>query len=135
MTMSDWHPAPLAFEVVRYEPGPDTERSVRITSVLRDDHAIRVNYEVRPALIDTQFGPYGDAVDNLGNWYEDGGGAHGLDEARNRTDGTVSWPLPAAEATQLFVRVEWQYGDTWDGGVHELRINLTEAAEGGWQGG
>jgi hypothetical protein len=35
VTTRDWHPAPLAIEVVAYEQGPEKELRVTITSVLR----------------------------------------------------------------------------------------------------
>jgi hypothetical protein len=124
MTTRDSDPAPLAFEVVAYERGPDEERTVTITSVLRDDVAVRVNYEIRPPLADVTFGPYGEADDDAGNRYDDTGGVFGHDAAKNRTDGTLSFPLPVRAATQLKARIEWAFGDTWNGGTHEFRIEL-----------
>jgi hypothetical protein len=127
MTMSDWHPVPLSFEVSAYVPGPDGSRTLTITSVLRDDHAIRVNYEIVPHLVNPEFGPWGDAEDDLGNQYEDSGGAYGFDDRRNRTNGTLSCPRPDPSANLLTVRIEWVYGDTWAGGEHELRVDLANA--------
>jgi hypothetical protein len=124
MTTPHWHPAPLAFEVVAYKRGPDEEHTLTITSVLRDDFALRVNYEIVPSLGDVHLGPWGGADDDAGNRYEDSGGVFGRDPARDRTEGTVSFPLPAREATQLNVRIEWVFGDTWNGGTHGLRIQL-----------
>lgn len=124
MTTPDWHPVPLAFEVVAYERGADEERRLTITSVLRDDFALRVNYEIVPPLSDVLLGPWGEADDDAGNRYDDCGGAFGHDAAKNRTDGTLSFPLPAREATRLSARIEWVFGDTWNGGTHELRIEL-----------
>src|SRR3954469_20299849 len=100
MTTPDWHPVPLAFEVVAYERGPDEERTLTITSVLRDDVALRVSYEIVPPLSDVHFGPWGEADDDAGNRYDDGGGVFGHHAAKNRTEGTLSFPLPAREATQ-----------------------------------
>jgi hypothetical protein len=124
MTTPDWHPVPLAFAVVAYERGPDEKRTPTITSVLRDDFALRVNYEIVPPLSDVHFGPWGEADDDVGNVYIDEGGVFGHDAAKNRTDGTLSFPLPAREATELSARIEWVYGDAWNGGTHELRIEL-----------
>jgi hypothetical protein len=126
--MPDWHPVALAFEVVAHERGPDEERTLTITSVLRDDFAVRVNYEIVPPLSDVHFGPWGEADGDTGNRYDDGGGVFGHDPGEDRTDGTLSFPLPPREATQLNARVEWVYGDTWYGGTHELRIELRHAA-------
>jgi hypothetical protein len=124
MTTPDWHPVPLAFEVVASERGSDDERTVTITSVLRDDFAVRVNYEIAPALSGVRFGPWGEATDDAGNRYDDGGGVFGQAAAKNCTDGTLSFPVPAREATQLTARIEWIFGETWNGGTHELRIEL-----------
>jgi hypothetical protein len=48
------------------------------TSVVRDDDGIRVMYEVVPPLADDIFGTVAVAEEDLGNRYDDGGGAYGL---------------------------------------------------------
>ena len=127
MTTPEWHPRPPTFKVIAYEQGPDAGRALAITSVVRDDFAVRVNYEIVPPLVDVHFGPMGEATDDVGNGYDDGGGVFGHDAARNRTDGTLSFPLPPREATQLNARIEWLFGDAWNGGTHELRIDLRQS--------
>ena len=77
MTTAEWHPVSLAFKVITYERGPDPERALTVTSVVRDDFAVRVNYEIAPALIDAHFGPMGEASDDVGNRYDDCGGVFG----------------------------------------------------------
>ena len=124
MTTADWHPEALEFEVVEFEPGPDEAHSLRLTSVIRDDYAIRVNYEIVPPPEGLRFGPFGEAEDDLGNSYDDSGGAYGRDPDRNRINGDLSFPLPAPEAKELVVRIEWEWLETWEGGKHTLRLRL-----------
>jgi hypothetical protein len=124
---------PLAYEVIRYDRGPDDQRELTITSVIRDDHAIRINYEIVPPLVDPRFGPWAEAEDDLGNHYDDVGGAYGHDPRRDRTNGDLSMPLPANAAKQLTVRVVWTWDSGgsrgWDGGTHQLRIQLARPPE------
>jgi hypothetical protein len=128
MTTPGWHPVRLVFEVTGYERRPGDGRTLTITSVLRDGHAIRINYEIAPPLTGARFGPWGEAEDDLGNRYDDSGGAFGP-ERTNRTDGVLSMPLPVEAARKLLVRIEWVFGDAWDGGAQQLRIFLAHTPE------
>ncbi|MEA2495267.1 MAG: hypothetical protein QOJ29_3178 [Thermoleophilaceae bacterium] len=130
MTMPDWHPVALAFEVTEDRGAPVDGHNLSITSVVRDDYGIRVNYEIVPPLVSAVFGPGGVAADDLGNRYEDAGGTFGLDPDRGRTDGALTMPLPAFGASRLVVRFRWDELDSlWEGRAHELRIALTGQAE------
>ncbi len=126
MTSPDWHPLLLTFEVVKRPRKAAGEYELAITSVQRDDYAIRVNYEVRPPLPEQHFfGPRGEATDDRGNEYEDAGGAFGPREDPPRTEGVLSFPLPPPAATQLLTRIEWDsFGAAWEGQAHELRVTL-----------
>jgi hypothetical protein len=55
--------------------------------------------------------------DDLGNEYEDVGGTYGPSADGERTEGTMSVAVPAAEAKVLHVRLEFNEG----GPVYELR--------------
>jgi hypothetical protein len=129
MTTPESDPVRLDFEVTEYERRPGDGRTLTITSVLRDGHAIRINYEIAPPLTGARFGPWGEAEDDLANRYNDSGGAFGPDDRRNRTDGVLSLPLPVEAARELLVRIEWVFGDAWDGGAQQLRIDLAHASD------
>jgi hypothetical protein len=111
-------PVALNFEI-REPPGNySTGKGLRITSVERDDHAIRVRYDfgITPRLgIGAAFAadrPRGAAKDDLGKVYRElGGGFFGLaagDDSRGavaRACGGFTLPLPDSAASELRIRI------------------------------
>lgn len=88
------------------------ERTLRVTSVGMDEYALRVEYEITPPINPAgwedaikegaaQYVWYLSGHDNLGNEYDDWGGAYGLSPDGQRTEGVRSLPLPAANASWL----------------------------------
>jgi hypothetical protein len=130
MTAPDWTPIPLTFEVTEDDGGPPGEHAVTITSVNRDQHGIRVRYEIVPPLAASGVGPWGKAQDDLGNRYDDRGGAHGLDRERNVTDGVLTLVSPVRNAGRLLVRIAWDdLDDIWTSPAYELRIDLSDSPD------
>jgi hypothetical protein len=103
----------LAFEVTANRGGPIDGQALTITSVVRDEHGIRINYELDPALPDgivgiAGAGPQGVAEDDLGNRSDDWGGAFGRHPDRpDRTDGVLTMRIPTAPASLLRVHIAW----------------------------
>lgn len=129
MSPPEWHSTPLSFEIAEDSAGPIEGRRLTITSVVRDDYGVRINYEIVPPLPKPLHGPGGVAEDDLGNRYEDLGGAIGHDPVRSRTDGVLTMPLPPPGASALRVRFGWSQGPaTWQRKTHAVRILLHEAA-------
>jgi hypothetical protein len=125
VTTPAWHTVPLAFEVTADDGERSYEHVLTITSVQRDDYAIRVNYEIAPPIVGGQFGPGGEAKDDVGNEYEDSGGVVG--PTGNYMDGTLSFPLPAAEATELRALIEWRdLDDAWEVRPVDVRVILRD---------
>ena len=117
----DYDQLPLSFEVLA-APEPMPGHSLSFVEVAVAEHAVRIEYEIVPAVATRVpgLGWWGSARDDLGNEYEDVGGAYGPSADGERTEGTMSMPLPAPEAKALDVRL--QLDD--DGPVYELRVSL-----------
>lgn len=83
-----------------------------------DEHAIRLEYSIRPALPDPPdwrvLSWNWAAFDDLGNFYDSWGGAYGPAPDGTRTDGVLSLRLPPVEARRLTVGIS-----PWDGPVFE----------------
>jgi hypothetical protein len=125
MTMDDWDPVSLRFDVIETAGAPDDSHAMSITSVVLDKHGVRVSYEVVPPLTDAVFGPTGVAEDDLGNRYQDCGGAFGNPPTGSSTNGVLTLPLPPSKATRLAVRLSWQDTESlWETPAHEVRITL-----------
>jgi hypothetical protein len=97
---------PLAFEVVatpKLFPG----HSLSFTDVGFDDVGIRIEYTIAPALTMRVpgIGWVGYGRDDLGNDYEDVGGAYGQARDDDRTNGVLTMPFPVDEAKTLRVRL------------------------------
>jgi hypothetical protein len=127
MSRSESHPIALSFEVTETRGGPSAANGVTITSVERDDFGIRVNYDVVPALGLGSHGPRGEAKDDLGNDYDDLGGAFGLVRGGS-TAGVLTMPLPPPAATMLRIRISWDasLSSIWEGPAHEVRVSLPD---------
>ena len=129
MTTPEGHPIPLTFEVTD-DGGPLGERAVTITSVKRDQDGIRVDYQIVPPLTGSVVGPWGEAQDDLGNRYDDRGGAYGLDPERNVTAGVLTLVSPVPNASGLVVRIAWDdLDDIWSSRAYELRIDLADSPD------
>jgi len=125
MSSAEWHPIPLSFEVSEDSSDTAEGRRLTVTSIVRDDHGVRISYEIVPPLPEPLHGPHGVADDDLGNRYEDLGGAVGRDPVRDVTDGVLTMPLPADDATTLRVRFNWSQGPrAWRQTTHEVHIRL-----------
>ncbi len=97
---------PLAFEVVA-TPDLFPGHSLSFTDVGFDDAAIRIEYAIEPAIAMATpgVGWVGYGRDDLGNDYEDVGGAYGPARDGDRTDGVLSMPFPIDGARTLRVRL------------------------------
>ena len=97
---------PLAFEVVA-TPDLFPGHSLSFTDVGFDDRGIRIEYTIAPAVAmrNPGIGWVGHGRDNLGNDYEDVGGAYGLARDGDRTNGVLTMPFPIDEASMLRVRL------------------------------
>jgi hypothetical protein len=97
---------PLAFEVTA---APDLlpGHSLSFTDVGFDDVGIRIEYTIAPAVSRRVqgLGWVGFARDDLGNDYEDVGGAYGPARDGDRTDGVLTMPFPVEDARTLRVRL------------------------------
>ncbi len=93
-------------------PEPVAQRRLRITDVRIDPEGIHVQYQIAPGIEDLrektlprppfQWEWY--ARDNLGNAYEQCGGAYGRSPDGQSTRGTLSLrPPPSPEATRLHI--------------------------------
>jgi hypothetical protein len=98
---------PLAFEVVVATPDLFPGHSLSFTDVGFDDVGIRIEYTIAPAVAmrvpGTGWVGYG--RDDLGNEYEDVGGAFGQGRDGDRTTGVLTMPFPVDEAKTLHVRL------------------------------
>jgi hypothetical protein len=129
MSSPQWHPVPLQFEMPAEASTPVDGVGLTVTAVVRDEHGIRINYEVMPSLPTALGGPTGTAEDDLGNRYEDLGGAIGLDTVRDRTDGVLTMPLPPPDAETLRVSLRWHRGPKpWQQRTHEVLVLLASSA-------
>jgi hypothetical protein len=97
---------PLAFEVVA-TPDLFPGHSLSFTDVGFDDAGIRIEYTIAPAVAmrNPGIGWVGHGRDNLGNDYEDLGGAYGRARDGDRTNGVLTMPFPIDEASMLRVRL------------------------------
>ncbi|HEX6695897.1 MAG TPA: hypothetical protein VF080_03855 [Solirubrobacteraceae bacterium] len=97
---------PLAFEVVA-TPDLFPGHSLSFTDVGFDDVGIRIEYSIAPAI--AMRGPgtgwVGHGRDDLGNDYEDVGGAYGPARDGDRTNGVLTMPFPIDAASMLRVRL------------------------------
>ena len=91
-----------------------------IQSLHIDEHAIRIEYDIKPPLSPTPrgnnkaalIGLWGSATDNLGNDYSSVGGAYGLSTDKQSTTGVLSFnPFPAIGATTLTSQLEIVAGE------------------------
>jgi hypothetical protein len=119
---------PLAFEVAA---APDLlpGHELSFVEVGFDEAAIRVEYAIEPAFSKAVPGAGWVAVarDDLGNEYEDVGGAYGPAGDGDRTEGTLSLPFPVEEAATLRVRLfpgDEPTGADEDGPAYELIVSL-----------
>ena len=97
---------PLAFEVVA-TPDLFPGHSLSFTDVGFDDAGIRIEYTIAPAVAmrNPRIGWVGHGRDDLGNDYEDVGGAYGHARDGDRTNGVVTMPFPIDAARMLRVRL------------------------------
>jgi hypothetical protein len=97
---------PLAFEVVA-TPDLFPGHSLSFTDVGFDDAGIRIEYTIAPAVAmrNPGIGWVGHGRDDLGNDYEDVGGAYGQARDGDRTNGMLTMPFPVEEASTLRVRL------------------------------
>jgi hypothetical protein len=97
---------PLSFEVVA-TPDLVPGHKLSVTDVGFDDVAVRIEYQIVPPLPRgiLGFSWFGTARDDLGNRYDDVGGAFGPSADGERTEGTLSLPLPVPHASVLYVRL------------------------------
>ncbi|MGZ6671587.1 MAG: hypothetical protein ACXVFM_04470 [Solirubrobacteraceae bacterium] len=97
---------PLAFEVVA-TPDLFPGHSVSFTDVGFDDVGIRIEYTIAPSvpMRVPGIGWVGYGRDDLGNDYEDVGGAYGHARDGDRTNGVLTMPFPVDEARTLRVRL------------------------------
>jgi hypothetical protein len=100
------HVLPLAFEVVA-TPDLFPGHSLSFTDVGFDDVGIRIEYTIAPAVATRVpgLGWVGHGRDDLGNDYEDVGGAYGHARDGDRTNGVLTMPFPVDEARTLRVRL------------------------------
>lgn len=105
---------PLAFEVVA-APDLFPGHALSFTDVGVDDVGVRIEYAIEPAVTmrEPGIGWVGYGRDDLGNEYEDLGGAYGRARFGERTEGRLIMPLPADEAKTLRVRL-WPGSDPID---------------------
>jgi hypothetical protein len=114
----------LSFEATEIRTGHSAASRVTITSVERDDTGIRVNYDMVPPLVPGSHGPRGEAIDDLGNQYDNLGSAFGL--ARGGWRGVLTMPLPPPAATMFRIRITWDASlpSTHQGPAHEIHVSL-----------
>ena len=121
-------PQPLSFVVVA-TPDLVPGHKLSVTEVGLDVVAVRVEYEIVPPLARgiLGFSWFGEARDDLGNRYEDVGSAFGPSADGERTEGTLSLPLPVPEASVLYVRLlpgNDSAAPRSEGPAYELRVSL-----------
>lgn len=97
---------PLAFEVTA-APDLFPGHSLSFTDVGFDDVGIRIAYAIAPAVSRGVQGAgwVGVGRDDLGNDYEDVGGAYAAARDGDRTDGVLTMPFPVDDARTLRVRL------------------------------
>jgi len=102
---------PLTYEVAT-APDLFPGHSVSFTEVGIDDVGLRIEYVIAPAVSKGVRGIawVGYARDDLGNEYQDHGGAYGPSRDGATTRGVLTMPFPADEAKALRVRL-WPGGD------------------------
>jgi hypothetical protein len=105
-------PVPLRFETVEHEPGLPAGHSLTITGVARDDHGIRIAYEIRPPLSSLAGSPRVEARDDRGQEYPGLGQHLGLAGPEGPTTmiGALTMPRPQQRAALLTVRMSWANG-------------------------
>ena len=108
----------LSFEVTR-EGGVPPGAHLRVYLVERDEHGIRINYKLVP-VAGMSGSPTGEGEDDLGNVYDDRGGAFGPAPDGTAYEGVLTMPLPETAAQTVHVRLRWDS----DVSPHELRIDL-----------
>jgi hypothetical protein len=118
------HPIALSFEVADTAGPSPPSHGVTITSVVRDQLGIRVNYESVPPPTSRPHGPQAAARDDLGNAYDKLGGHFG--HAHDGWRGGFTLPLPPPAATTLRIRITWDTPGLliWDRPAHEVRVSL-----------
>ena len=127
MSLPEWNPVTLTFETIEKNPGLPDGYSLTILRVERDIHGIRINYEIVPPLPEApSHAPHGEARDDRGREYDDLGGAFGLAESGDRTDGVLTMPLPPDDTLLLEVRMSWTLEDAplWQRPAQALRISV-----------
>jgi hypothetical protein len=79
-----------------------------VTEVWRDEDGIRIEYELGPPVTSGAVGnPLGESEDDLGNRFDDLGGAMSPLRPGDRIDGVLTLPLPPPEARELRASIQW----------------------------
>lgn len=118
------------------------ERELRVKAVGVDEYALRLVYEVMPPIA---VHGWEDAIkeeavafiwllsgqDDLGNRYEDGGGAYGLAEDGTKTEGVHSLqPVPAPNASWIDLAfIPASEESSWENARFVLRVRFPLEAE------
>ena len=112
---------PLAFEVAT-APDLFPGHALSFTEVGFDEVGIRIEYAIEPAVAmrSPGIGWVALARDDLGNEYEDVGGAYGPGRDGDRTEGVVTLPFPVEAASALRVRLQPDTGPE----AYEVVISL-----------
>jgi len=112
---------PLAFEVAA-APDLFPGHALSFTEVGFDEVGIRIEYAIEPAVAmrSPGIGWVALARDDLGNAYEDLGGAYGPARDGDRTEGVLTLPFPVEEASTVRVRLQPDAGSA----AYEVVISL-----------
>jgi hypothetical protein len=108
---------PLSFDVVDSGELMIPGHRLSVSNVTWDEFGLRIRYLLRPGLVpDDELRSSlfwrAEARDDLGNVYQDGGGAYGPAEAEDMTVGVITiGPLPPAAARTMWIRFS-PWGDT-----------------------
>lgn len=119
----------LAFTVRESPADAIPGHQVTIIAVWRDGHGVHFDYEIEPALAGGDTPTWlGAAEDDLGNRYDDAGGAYGEAPYGDRTVGVLTVPVPAPGATTLRARFSpVEVDSVWDAPAYEIEVILRRA--------
>jgi hypothetical protein len=126
MSRPESPPIALSFEVTETGGGPSAANRVAITSVVRDDSGIRVNFGGVAPVGFGSHGPRCEAKDDLGNDYDNLGSGFWL--ALGDGHVRLTMPLPPPAATMLRIRITWDASRSsiWERPAHEVRVSLPD---------